>query len=1372
MNSNPNRYQQKENPSSGNPKKSASTGAVSARRPPPAAVGGGANPSSTGDEKKKWVCHGSANCKDFHCKVVTHANGYTRPTECWFVQNGKHCFICNKDDRKASDKSSRNVEGSRECPLPSVNCDKFLTCADLECTKKHDPRLRVKSVPVPESESAPIDLGIKNFPSLSFGNVAETQPVPIYTGTNWASMVGGGSALTEKLFFSKQIVAIVATVPEIFGKDKADLALRLMACSTPQELLSILKGMYDAFTEFSNLATVELGKEESDENALMELVFDLLKKILGEDLKIPEDLPDDTIQCVAFVLEMGQNFSKVYDEVLPSITLVDESLKSSDCFSSTSLVQSAPQVLHAIRQMREIEAKVSGVDVLQACVLTNMIQALSSIASSNISSTTWCLESLIGSMLASANNLLKEVTNAEERKKLEEQKRLYELLLNPKCESSGTADHLMACLCALSFYTNNAELYGRFVSFLSDEEKTCLKKNLDKYFECLVSQIFKSLLAKGEITKEYFRDSNEEYLMNFLNSAFVSLNHVIQNDSTKILNFLQKFIKEQRNAPFFSPAFVNFMYSTHVFNGNEGANPMSKLWAWYASVLKDYFKLEISCENLVVRFCVFDNRVDERGDTHKEKVDITDHVMRFLFEMVCFAEVCRRNGKEFPYGNISHKSSLAITLNKVGKMIDQSFTGYSRLKDNKEQAACPYDSSFKTTIRCESNSDVVQRFLEVTLRFQTERLDEKFKNELNDIRSSFIPQPENLAMFNSYAALFCIKERSEISTILKGMQILLSKDAKDAKNAENLGILKSLMKGDFFCLGETIFKTSIFFLKSESRDEADKVRTTFLQGIKEILDMVLSSGITFEDITIAHEIMRKFYMSNRHELYLHPCLIAIILALTQRYKVSFQDVYNMVRSAMKNMSWKAFSCFSEEDPVRKAINDLQPQSSDFSFQFALERHPRTDKDKIVLSIAHSFWCTTTLVGVKSTESKEVLHRIQCLISSVITPILLSEVYSKNVEMRPSSIIDLLNNVITFRLMGPNFKHLMKLFGITDLNIKDISSEQPPSSSILDAFSSGVGFQTMGNVAQSMFDRILFDHKKDHPEYIKLSKAERRSALELIRNTVLKDLVEKFLRLGLGLTVDLTDLPVIDPFVVFNIVRTNMSLFDLPFFKKLLRVINDGLYANSFHSTQARKARACANKIFLESQSGDAVGAMTFSDAIHEAPKNNSDNFFRTIDEVIKALVELFSGDKKKSGFDIPSELNGFDIGSILDTFPPTIMACQSLIPLFPPPTKGNYTEFPEDYNELLISVLGITMSDGCGGIDYFNAMLSLSHDSLVFQYASLISLGNEDLSADVLKSEFYDRLLYLLQGLQYFSSINVEEMVKEALAPQREQNDK
>jgi hypothetical protein len=349
-------------------------------------------------------------------------------------------------------------------------------------------------------------------------------------------------------------------------------------------------------------------------------------------------------------------------------------------------------------------------------------------------------------------------------------------------------------------------------------------------------------------------------------------------------------------------------------------------------------------------------------------------------------------------------------------------------------------------------------------------------------------------------------------------------------------------------------------------------------------------------------------------------------------------------------------------------------------------------------------------------------------------------------------------------MGPTFKHLMRLFGLTDLKIKDISSEQPLSSSILDAFSS-VGFQTMRNVAQSMFDLMFSEHKKEYPDFMQISKPDRRSAFDSIRNKVRTYLLDKFLRLGLGLTVDLSDLPVINSFVVFDIVKKSMSFFDLPFFKKLFQVINDGLYANSFHSMQARKARFSANKRFLESQSGEAVNPMTFFDAIHEVQdkdEQDDSNDFKSIEEVKQAMIELFRGDKKFKEFDIISKL---------ETFSPTIMACQRLTPLFPPPTEEKYIEFPKDHEGIISRVLGNTMSEDCGGIGLFNNLCTLSDEVRVNEYANLISLGQEDLDDNVFNSEFYARFLYLLEGLQYFSSIDVEEMVKEALA-QREQSDK
>ena len=1353
MSSQPNHHTKK-GPSSGNPEKSASTGSGNVRRPPPAAAEGGAKSSSTGDEK---TCSHGNKCENAHCRNQ-HPKEWVRPERCMF---GKSCTSFGRD----------------KCPLPSANCDNYQNCSDPKCDKKHDKRRKLpvsapvsvsapESVPVPAPESVPVhlDLGMDQFPSLS-GNVVETQYLPIKTGTDWATMVGGGGESTEKPDFSQQISAIVASVPVIFESAKFDLKQRLMVCLTPQELLSLLKGMSDEFAEYLKFAVLELGNKNSD--VLISHSLELLITIFGENLEIPTDFQENILKYIEILLTFEQSFSNVYKEVLPSLTHLSETLESSNCVSSTALIQSVSQVHHAIRKLQLIQKQIGDTDVLQSGVLTNMIQMLSSVASSNISSTSWCLELLIESMLASANNLLKEVMTADEKKKLKEQERLYQLLLNPKCESSGTAEHLMACLLALSFHTKNATVYGMFVSSLSREEQTCLERNLDKYFECLVSQIFKSLLSKAEMTNNCFRDSNERYLMGLLNLAFESLNNMIQSDSNEIRKFLQTFSKEQGTDPIFPPAFVIFMYTTYIFKGNEGANPMVKLLAWYASVLKAFFNLEIICDNFRVMFFVLNDHVDERGDTHKEKVDITGTVMHFLFEMVCFAEVFRRNGKDFPYGNISNRLSLAIKLNKTGKDIDPGFVGYSKLTDT-EQSACPYNPSFKKISGCESNSDVVQLFFQRTVKLQNERLDESFVQQLNEIKRSFLPDSKKINMFFDYVALFCVKDRAEISMILRGMQIIMSKDAEDPKNKENR--LKSLLKGDFSCLHEPIFETSRYFLKSGSKNEVDEVVQTFLEGINEVVDMVLSSGITSEDITSVHCTMRNFYMANRRELYLHPCLIAIILALTQRYKVSFQDVYNMVRSALKNNRWKAFTSFSEKDPIQKSMSDLQPQTSEFSFLRAFEFSQNREKNKIVLSASQNFWCRVNLFNVPSKESIEVLDKIQSLINDVVSLIILHEAFAKNVLMQPSSIIDLLNNVITFRLMGPNFKHLMKLFGITDLTIKDMSSEQPPSSNMLNAFSSGVGFQTMETVSQSMFNHMLFDHRKEYPAFMQLPKAERKTALESIRNNVQKTLVEKFLRFGLGLTVDLTDLPVINSFVVFDIVRKKMSLFDLPFFKKLIRVINDGLYANSFHSIQAKKARFSANKLFLKSQSGDAVGAMTFSDAIHEVP-DDSDDRFQNPDEVIRALEELFSDGKKKSGFSVPLSLKGVDIGSKLQNFPPSIMACQKLIPLFPPPTEGEYTEFPKEHDHIFSRVFGITMSVECGGIEFFNEMYLLSPDALVSQYANLVSLGNEDLEANVLSSEFYARFLYLLQGLQYFSSIDVEEMVKEALA-QREQSDK
>jgi hypothetical protein len=264
-----------------------------------------------------------------------------------------------------------------------------------------------------------------------------------------------------------------------------------------------------------------------------------------------------------------------------------------------------------------------------------------------------------------------------------------------------------------------------------------------------------------------------------------------------------------------------------------------------------------------------------------------------------------------------------------------------------------------------------------------------------------------------------------------------------------------------------------------------------------------------------------------------------------------------------------------------------------------------------------------------------------------------------------------------------------------------------------------------------------------------------------------------LKVALGITINLEEYPELNAKILFGAVSKSTNSFGESFFVDLIRCINNGLYANSFHSIQASKSRLHVGRRFLRSQSGESVSSMKFAEAIHVKCDNedNSDNSFQHPDEVQQALVELFSVDKKKkSEFTIPSELrtylveNNFDIALKLREFPPSIMACSKLTPFFPPPTEEGYTEYPAQYLDIFKAVLGDAMNEEVGGIGLFDELYSLSPEALVSQYASLISLGQEDLEPEVLESDFYGRFLYLLEALQYFLSIDVEKMVNEALS--------
>jgi len=564
--------------------------------------------------------------------------------------------------------------------------------------------------------------------------------------------------------------------------------------------------------------------------------------------------------------------------------------------------------------------------------------------------------------------------------------------------------------------------------------------------------------------------------------------------------------------------------------------------------------------------------------------------------------------------------------------------------------------------------------------------------------------------------------------------------------------LMSLLKEDFICLSDAVKQTSIFFLKYESDSDANSVSHNFVEGMHKLMDVIMSSGITLADITKAHSIMRKFYMARRSELYLHPCLVAIILALTRKYKVTFEDVYNMVCSAMKNEKWKTSFSFTQENPMKKALVDLQPlRQGDFSFEKLLRTKPE------LLSKLETFWFDTCFVGIQSTESDENLKIIEKLVESVIAPLLLNEAYSKNVLKGSSSCIELMNTMLSFRLTGDTFTHFMALFGINVGDIKKDSSPPSEPTDFLNAFVTNV-FPIISNVAKSKFDCELYGHKKTYPEFNSLSKDDRSTVNHRIRDHIKTQLVSDLIQIGFGFDISLEEN--ICPNILFNKVKSKTDALKKDFFYSLLKCINDGLYGNTFSSFKARKLRIVNNVRFKQSHDGEKCGNLTFGELVPEEEYEEDDAEFQTPNEIFDAIQELLC------------KINGANyekFQNLIKQYPPEIMACRELIPLFHLQSEEEPFKFPEMHLSIFQTYLGELINEEMGGIDTFKDLVKSSDEKIVEEYADVIGFGEES-KYDGISGESYGRFLYLLSGLQYFLSIEVKDVVSQNLDPNHTMN--
>ena len=767
---------------------------------------GGANKSSTGEKKEKRVCTGHVGCNNFHCPRLTngegHKKGYVRRKTCWFVDNGKHCFICSKAAGGASGSKSSDYTEER-------NCKDGAKCGRLGCTFKH-PEQTSDSSPVEQPQSLE-----EAFPS--FGNAV----VPSVALSGWANAVGGSAAGKPELDFSNAIASVLDCFPEeVFGLQKPVLEERLKACKTARELIDVSTLIKLAFTEFISVANNP--DAILDDGLLMALFDPFMKTVfVSEDFPV---LPNDAIESILVVSTACEKFIPIFDAIKTTFSVVDEpSADEFEGFMDDKRIPDVTQLWYVIRQLEPIGKQISDIDVLLAGPVNTMIAMLSSIAGSNISATTWCSSALLKGVLISAKKLLEQVKEQQLEKENKEQKRLYNLFMNPTPKKLDPQANFCAYLYAISFQFGNEQVCVDFRDGLDEHDKALFDKNLGKFFKCLVEQIYKHLVQKPELTKTAFDGKDSKFLSGILTAALESMTIELSQDSNGILNFLKEFKLEKDNL--LSPTFVEFLYLNHTFSGNEGNQAMSKLLNWYMTTLKQYLKLEIVVgDNFTISVLVRDSVADEKGEMKVSKINVSGIVMDFLFKLVCYAEVCRQKNLRFPFGNISNENSLAKNFNITGKTVSSSFQRYQkRTNDTPEQLPNPYDPAFKENAKLKSNEDVVKYFLDKLLTKLRDELDSSFHSELTKIEASFSPPNGDLVAFNKILALFACKENASFAVILKGIQILLRKS--------DFNFLLALLKEDFSAAREIAEKTQEKFLIEHSKSEVKSLTDKFISVV-------------------------------------------------------------------------------------------------------------------------------------------------------------------------------------------------------------------------------------------------------------------------------------------------------------------------------------------------------------------------------------------------------------------------------------------------------------------------------------------------------------------------------------------------------------
>lgn len=884
-----------------------SKGGQNAGLPSSAAAGGGANPASTGAKNKKQ-CNGARSCNDFHCPRITngegHAEGYTRPTECWhFLNNPKGCRICGKQQ--------------------SENCSDFYGCPILDCKLKHDPkrtlRLRENEFPSLGGESAVPAVPVQSekdstVPAATFAKVAATPA----TGST-SNKVYGVPELQEAI--GQLGIMNEGLEPNDRGPINNWIHL-LMQMSIMNDLHPLSKNVGQTIDSALSFCRTYSDLQKKRYQDLHDQTSREKKNVLLDPrmFEIQTSASESTKTCMAcasaWSLFHGQNqehLTRFAMSLEPSHELnqsfiIDEFMKSFNFLNesaATSLIENLQ--LKSIQDFRAFVHKIN-----------EMFQRLE-IQAELFLNQEECPEVDLSALTFFIHNFM-DMNDDPNTRSIENVSELY-----------------------IQFISSS----GSFSGFFNKFENCFFNVNCEHFFDILVRVItqrlgkdnaeeFKTGLLSGDITEAFFT----AHLLPLFEKSMDQTKRYLKRTDEAVLECMKSFIDMKDG--FLTEDLINFLFSTFETGGNEGRLTIVKAIDNYLTVLMRYFGIVEDPINVPFGHKWVMNYKNLTGNKVSEDVSVL--VGDYIFNLVCIAKFLVDNNKELSirFGNCGVFSvrggqktvtpmSISFLFDEIGKRLadDQTFGFVKANKGASEKVPDVFCTKILNNKKLQNRSRgyIMKYFMDQSIQVMAERIFQEtaerksFFEKIEEIKQSFRVEDSEDPFLHLFLSMF--KRNANDKFQMSIVEFLLHEPCKVA-------LLDALSFVDpRFQMSESM-KSTVSSVLRFSTTIPELKDNDVVSAVREAFNFIIQSGITLSEVLDICAVFKELYNANSTWMvFINTFGVALMAAASKTLGLKFETMYSIVTDCLNPIKGIVKKTESFNSSLRPDVSKLNRPSNNF-----------------------------------------------------------------------------------------------------------------------------------------------------------------------------------------------------------------------------------------------------------------------------------------------------------------------------------------------------------------------------------------------------------------------------------------------------------